>query len=197
MRAQNTAKKLNENIQNSSEKISSGSRIVHASDDAASLALSEKMKANIRSSSQSMRNANDAVSMIQTLESNLGTITNLSSRMRELAIQAASDTSGIEDKQISDKEFQQLKKEIFRVTAISKYNSHATMGGTAELFQSQLVDRAPSSLEFRVGGGTSNSENVVKFKPAQLMMSSEDFNINNLSVATTQGPVKPWVNLIM
>jgi flagellin len=107
--------------------------------------------------------------------------------MRELAMQASSDTNGVQEKEITNKEFQQLKNEIYRITAISKYNSKNTMGGTSEAFQSQLVDRAPSSLEFRVGGGTGAGENTIKFKPAQLMMSASDFNISNLSLTTTEG----------
>lgn len=187
MSAQNTAKHLNENIQNSSEKISSGSRIVRASDDAASLAISEKLKANIRSSSQSLRNANDAISIIQTLESNLGTISNISARMRELSIQAASDSSSFSDKEMTNKEFQQLKNEILRITAISKYNHQTTLSGTTEVLNSQLVDRAPGSFDFRVGSGSNNAENVIKFSPTQLMMSPDDFNLSNLNVSTSEG----------
>ena len=185
IKAQGQAKRLNENIQSSTEKISSGSRIVHASDDAASLSLSEKFKANIRSSNQSMRNANDAISVLHTIGGNLNSVADITSRMRELSVQASTDTLNVTDKEMADKEFQQLKSEIKRITGISKFNDRTSISGTAETLQSQIVDRAPTSFEFRVGGGTSGSENGVKFRPSQLMMSTEDFNLSSLSIASS------------
>ena len=186
IRAQGQARRLSEDIQNSTQKISSGSRIIHASDDAASLALSEKFKANIRSSSQSMRNGNDAISILQTIESNLNTVTEITSRMRELSVQAASETNSASDKQLSDLEFQQLKNEILRLTNKSTLNGSKSISGTAEVIQSQIIDRAPASFSFRVGGGSSESENIVKFRPAQLMMSASDYNLSGLSVSSTE-----------
>jgi len=185
IKAQSDAKRLNEDIERSSEKISSGSRIIRASDDAASLALSEKFKANIRSSGQALRNANDAISVLQTLEGNLSTIGDISTRMREISIQAASDTLSNTDKQIADQEFQQLKNEIGRIASISKYNNHASLSGTSEILKSQIIDRAPESFDFRIGAGTNLKENNIKFRPSQLVMSEEDFNLSNVSVATT------------
>jgi flagellin len=186
MKAQGTARKLNENIQNSTEKISSGSRIVRASDDAASLALSEKFKAGIRSSGQAMRNSNDAISVLQTIEGNLSTISDMTSRMRELALQAASDTVGVEEKGMADKEFQQLKNEIWRISGNSQLNGKSTISGTTEVLLSQMIDRAPGSLDFRVGSGSGsgNSENILKYKPSQLMMSKDDFDLSSLGITT-------------
>ncbi len=185
IKAQGQAKKLNEDIQNSTEKIASGSRIIRASDDAASLSLSEKFKANIRSTNQSVRNANDAISVIQTIEGNLASISDISSRMRELSVQAASDTLTNMDKEFANKEFQQLKNEIERITGASKFNAKKSISGTAEILQSQLVDRAPESFDFRVGGGSAEGSNIIKFRPTQLMMSVSDFNLSNMAINTT------------
>src|SRR5580698_11329495 len=100
------------NIQDSLAKLASGSRINKAADDAAGLAISENLKAAIRSTRQSNRNANDGVSMVQTAEGGLNEIGNIIIRMRELGIQAASDTVGTTERGFIDKEIQQLKNEL-------------------------------------------------------------------------------------
>ena len=92
-------------------KMASGSRITKSADDAAGLAISEKLKAGIRSSQQANRNANDGVSMLQVAEGGLEETSNILIRMRELAIQSASDTIGQVERGYSDKEYQQLKKD--------------------------------------------------------------------------------------
>jgi flagellin len=107
--------------------------------------------------------------------------------MRELAVQAASDTNGGSEKAMANMEFQGLKNEIYRVISVSRYSDRSAMSGTSELLQSQLVDRSPRSFEFRVGGGTSEGENSIKFRPQQLMMSKEDFNLTGSSIETTSG----------
>ena len=115
----NTTRHLNDNIR----KMSSGERVTRASDDAAGLAISENLKSQIRSSRQSKRNANDAISLIQTAEGGLSEISNIIIRLRELAVQAASDTIGDTERGFSDIEFQQLKEEIDRISRSSEFNS--------------------------------------------------------------------------
>src|SRR5580693_8212748 len=99
------------NIADSYAKLSSGSRINKAADDAAGLAISETLKASIRSTRQANRNANDGISMVQTAEGGLNEIGNMIVRMRELGIQAASDTIGDVERGFINKEIQQLKSE--------------------------------------------------------------------------------------
>ena len=86
-------------------------RITRAADDAAGLAISEKFKAYIRATRQAKRNAGDSISMIQTAEGGLGEISNILIRMRELSIQAASDTIGSPERNYTDVEYQELKSE--------------------------------------------------------------------------------------
>ncbi|QDG54871.1 flagellin FliC [Persicimonas caeni] len=127
-----TSRALNSNI----AKLSSGFRINSAADDAAGLAISEEMKADIRSLGQAERNANDAISMLQTAEGAMGEIHGVLGRMRELAVQAASD--GINDTQRGhlDTEFQELEAEIDRIAGVSKYNGNNLLDGTmAATFQ--------------------------------------------------------------
>ena len=90
------------------ERLSSGSRINHAGDDAAGLAISESLRAQLRGLAQSERNAQDGVSLVQVAESAMGEISNILVRMRELGVQAASDTVGPQERKYMDVEYQQL-----------------------------------------------------------------------------------------
>src|SRR6185312_13616715 len=96
------------------EHLASGSRINKAADDAAGLAISEKIKGQVRSLRQDSRNANDGVSMIQTAEGGMNEIGNILTRFRELSIQAASDTIGDAERGFIDKEVGQLRQEVDR-----------------------------------------------------------------------------------
>src|SRR5688572_31994262 len=99
-------------LDRSLEKLASGSRINRAGDDAAGLAISENLRAQIRGFRQARRNAQDGVSLVQVTEGGLNEISNMIIRLRELAIQAASDTIGDKERQFVDREFQALKSEI-------------------------------------------------------------------------------------
>src|SRR3989338_4398659 len=89
-------------------KLSSGSRITKSGDDAAGLAISEKLKGSIRSLQQANRNANDGISLIQTAEGGINEVSNILLRLRELSVQAASDTIGEAERGFTNKEFQAL-----------------------------------------------------------------------------------------
>jgi flagellin len=122
-----TASRLNQNIQ----RLSSGRRINRSADDAAGLAISSKMSAHIRSLSQAKRNANDAVSLIQTAEGALSEINGLLTRMRELAVQAANGGSmATSDRDALDLEFKQLTSEIDRIVSVTKYNGQVLLDGS-------------------------------------------------------------------
>src|SRR5690606_2835613 len=106
-------------IQSSMAQLASGSRINKAADDAAGLAISESLKSQIRSGQQATRNANDGISMIQTAEGGLNEISNILTRLRELGIQAASDTVGDVERGFTNKEVQQLKSELDRIANVT------------------------------------------------------------------------------
>lgn len=124
--------------QDSLEKLSSGSRIVRAADDAAGLAISEKMRGHIRSLRQDVRNANDGISMIQTAEGAMNEIGNVLIRFRELSIQAASDTIGDTERGFIDKEVQQLKQEIDRIAVATEYNGRKMLTGEGGVLDIQV-----------------------------------------------------------
>ena len=125
-------------IQKSMAQLSSGNRITKSADDAAGLAISENLKSQIRSYSQANRNALDGVSMIQVAEGGLGEISNIMTRMRELGIQAASDTVGETERGLIDKEVQQLKSEVERIAQTTKFGSTKLIEGSGATFDFQV-----------------------------------------------------------
>jgi flagellin len=125
-------------INKSMGQLSSGSRINIAADDAAGLAISERLKAGIRSARQANRNANDGISMVQTAEGGLNEIGNIVTRLRELGIQAASDTVATTERGFIDKEVQQLKSEIQRIASVTTWGSTKLLDGSTERFDFQI-----------------------------------------------------------
>lgn len=113
----------------SMEKLSSGLRINRAGDDAAGLAISEKMRGQIRGLEQSSRNASDGISMIQTAEGALNETTNILQRMRELAVQSANDTNTSDDREQLQKEMTQLGEEIDRIANNTEFNTKKLLNG--------------------------------------------------------------------
>lgn len=120
------------------EQLSTGKRINSAADDAAGLAIANKMTAQIRSLNQAVRNANDAVAMIQTAEGATNEITNMLVRMRELAIQSGNDTYSEGDRSALDLEFQQLMEEIDRIGTNTQWNQMNILGEDAGTFSYQV-----------------------------------------------------------
>src|ERR1700740_225314 len=120
------------------ERLASGSRINHAGDDAAGLAISENLRAQIRGIRQAKRNGSDGVSLIQVSEGGLNEISNMLVRLRELSIQAASDTIGDTERQFTDREFQSLKQEIDRIANVTQFNGIPLLNGKSGIFEIQV-----------------------------------------------------------
>ncbi|MDH4317586.1 MAG: flagellin [Desulfobulbaceae bacterium] len=117
-------------LNKSMARLSSGLRVNSAKDDAAGLAISDRMTSQIRGLNQAIRNANDGISLSQTAEGALQETTNLLQRMRELAVQSANDTNTIEDRSSLDAEFQQLKEEITRIAQNTAFNNKTILTGS-------------------------------------------------------------------
>lgn len=129
----------NHELQNKSlERLASGSRINRAGDDAAGLAISEKLKSSIRSMKQANRNANDGISLIQTAEGAMNEVGNILIRMRELSIQGASDTISDVERGFIDKEVQNLKDEIDRISNSTEFNGTKLLNGTSPPLDIQI-----------------------------------------------------------
>ena len=120
------------------EQLSTGKRINSAADDAAGLSISNKLTAQIRGLNQGVRNANDAISMVQTAEGATKTVTDMLQRMRELAVQAANGTNSTNDKASLQKEFQQLQSEISRISTTTSWNGRAITGASAGAINFQV-----------------------------------------------------------
>lgn len=121
-------------MQKSMSQLSTGSRITKAGDDAAGLAISENLKAQIRSYTQASRNANDGISMIQTAEQGMGEISNIITRVRELGIQAGSDTIGEQERGFIQKEVDALKSEVQRVAESTTFGSRKLLDGSGGVY---------------------------------------------------------------
>ena len=131
--ALNTYRQLtigNANAAKNMEKLSSGLRINRAGDDAAGLAISEKMRGQIRGLEQASRNAQDGISLIQTAEGALNEVHSILQRMRELAVQAANDTNTVDDRDEIQKEINQLTSEINRIGNTTEFNTQKLLNGT-------------------------------------------------------------------
>lgn len=136
--AQRNLRNTREILDRSLERLSSGSRINHAGDDAAGLAISESLRANIRGLSQAERNAQDGISLVQTAEGSMAEISNILIRLRELAVQGASDTVGARERKFLDVEFQQLLEEVDRIAASTKFNGVTILDGSSTAFEIQV-----------------------------------------------------------
>lgn len=136
----------NGNVAKSTEKLSSGYRINRAGDDAAGLAISEKMRAQIRGLNMASKNSQDAISLVQTAEGALTETHSILQRMRELATQSASDTNqDAVDREALDAEFQQLMTEIDDIASQTKFNNMALLDGT--FGSASTVNAASSDLQ--------------------------------------------------
>jgi len=144
--SQNALSKNNRALESAMEQLSTGRRINSAKDDAAGLAISSRMTAQIRGLDQSVRNGNDAISMLQTAEGALIEVTNMLQRMRELSVQAANDTYAPQDRAYLNQEFQQLKDEVYRVSRATQWNGMNILDGSFEGDQG-----VPGKFAFQVG----------------------------------------------
>ena len=167
---------MNKRNQNDNlRKLSTGLRITRAADDAAGLAISEKFKAYIRATRQAKRNAGDSISMIQTAEGGLGEISNILIRMRELSIQAASDTIGSPERNYTDVEYQELKNEISRISKATSFNGKT------------LLDGQSGVLEFQIGQMNDPMLDRLSFDFSQANATAMALGIDNVSLATKLG----------
>jgi flagellin len=112
----------------SMQRLSSGLRVNSAKDDAAGLAIAERMQTQVRGSNVAIRNANDAISMAQTAEGAIGKVSDMLQRMRELAVQSANATNGSDDRANLDAEFQQLADEVTRTLENTRFNGQNIVG---------------------------------------------------------------------
>jgi len=146
--AQRSLAKTGKGLASNFAKLSTGLRINRAGDDAAGLAISEQMKADIRSFKQAERNANDGISMLQTAESAMNEVSGILTRMRELSVQAATDTVDDTQRGYLDTEFQALTSEIDRIAQVTEFNGRTLLDGSA------------TGVDFQIGINDSSNDRI-------------------------------------
>jgi flagellin len=151
-------------------RLSSGNRITSAGDDAAGLSISENLKAQIRSLKQAERNANDGISFVQVAEGGLSEVGNILVRLRELSIQAASDTIGDRERGFIDKEYQSLKAEVDRIANSTNFNGTPLLNG----------EYAKDNLEIQVGA-RNNEADRINFNVSEYDIRTDKLGISDIS----------------
>lgn len=177
MNALNAHRNMNVNNTNagkSMEKLSSGLRINRAGDDAAGLAISEKMRGQIRGLTQSSRNAADGISMIQTAEGALNETTNILQRMRELAVQAGNDTNTTSDREEIQKEIDALTQEVDRIANNTEFNTQKLLNGNKTGKAGDVVKEA-----------IAEEKGVFKIELKEVLKQSDSITIDNKTVSLT------------
>ncbi len=172
LRAQQSLGKVTREQEDSLAKMSSGTRINKAADDAAGLAISERLKAEIRGTQQAERNANDGVSMIQVAEGGLTEISNIMTRLRELSVQAASDTVGEVERSFSDKEYQNLVQEVTRIAESTSFNGKSLLNGEGE------------QLDWQVGTNNNAEVDRISFNPGDIAARADQLEVGGTNVLT-------------
>jgi len=162
-------------IQKTSAQLSSGSRITKAADDAAGLAISENLKSQMKSYTQAGRNANDGVSMVQTAEGGLNEISTMVTRLREIAIQAASDTISDKERVMVDKEVQQLKVEMQRIAQTTKFGTTNLLDGSGDVF------------DFQIGINNKDFEDRISYMAGETDATVANLGVDGLDFTTKTG----------
>lgn len=153
-------------------RLSSGQRITKSADDAAGLSISSNLEAQIRGFRQAQRNANDGISLVQTAEGGLNEVGNILIRLRELGVQAASDTIGDTERGFVNKEYQSLKQEIDRIAQVTAYNGTVLLSGAGN-----------GPLDFQVGTNAGEL-NRIQFDPSKMDVRTDALGISGAAVAS-------------
>jgi len=162
-------------LDGSLERLASGSRINRAGDDAAGLAISEKLKANIRSLKQADRNANDGISMVQTAEGGLNEVSSILTRMRELAVQTASDTVGDPEREMTNMEYQNLKLELERISQVTEFNGKKLLNGEG------------GQYDFQIGVNNDSFQDRIVYDAQRVNARMDGLGVSELDVASKSG----------
>lgn len=172
LNAQRNLSSTQSSLSVSLQRLSSGLRINSAKDDAAGLAISERIQSQVRGFNVAIRNANDAISLMQVADGGAEQISNNLQRMRELAVQAANGTLNSGDRANLQTEFAALGKEISRLSQATKFNNVA------------LVNSAASTFTFQVGAGTTTNDQIT-VTTIDLRASATSISVNSGSISVT------------
>ncbi len=167
---QKNLKQVSSEADSSLEKLSSGKRITKAADDAAGLAIATNLEAQTKGLRQASRNANDGISLVQTAEGGLNEVSNILVRMRELTVQAASDTVGEQERGFLDKEYQQLVSEVDRISESTTFNGANLLNGEGS-----------GEMDFQVGA-FAGEQNQITFDSSESNASASAIGISGSGI---------------
>lgn len=171
LQVQKNLKKVSQEGTDSLQKLASGKRIVKASDDAAGLAISSRMEAEVKGNQMAQRNASGGISMVQIAEGGLSETANIMTRMRELSVQAASDTVGDKERGFLDLEYNQLVQEVDRISQTTKFG------------ETELLSGSGDTLDFHVGA-YAGDENKISFDSSQANASADNLGLEGTSIGS-------------
>ncbi len=174
LNAQRSLNQTTEKLQASFRRLSTGLRIASAADDAAGLAISERFRAQIRSTNQAVRNAQDGISLTQTGEGALNEVSSILIRLRELSIQSANATVSNQDRDTLNQEFTDLINEIERIAKSTTFNGV------------NLLDGSASSLSFQVGTGTTVGVDTISVPTSDVLSST--LGLSTLDIGSSGAP---------
>lgn len=181
--------------QKSIEKLSSGFRINRAGDDAAGLAISEKMRGQIRGLSQASRNSQDAISLIQTAEGALNETHDILQRMRELAVQAASDTNVVVDRGEIQKEINQLTSELNRIGNTTEFNTMKLLDGSrAEIAQNKYMMAKAGKMDIGAAKGVTIETGAFKFVDNKVALTEGNLSGNTAASSVNFNDISSAAN---
>jgi len=178
------------------QRLSSGLRINSAKDDAAGLAISERMTSQIRGFNQAARNANDGISLAQTAEGALGEVANNLQRIRELALQSANSTNSASDRAALNAEAQQLLSEIQRVASTTQFNGLNLLDGTFSSAQFQVGANANQTISVTISGASTDLIGAYQATGAAVTSNAFDgagFTINGVEIGASVATSSPGV----
>lgn len=174
LNAQKSLRSNNMNLERSLARLSSGFRINQAADDAAGLAISENLKGQIRGMKQASRNAEDGISLVQIAEGGLQEASNILTRLRELSVQAASDTIGDTERKFLDVEYQQMKQELQRISEVTQFNGRDLLNGTGGI------------MDIQIGVHNDPFKDRISFNTSAANATLEAMGLTTLGVATKE-----------
>lgn len=181
LNGQRNLRSTNMDMRRAMERLSSGSRINHAGDDAAGLAISENLRAQIRGYNMDVRNSEDGISLVQVAEGGLTETGNILIRLRELAIQAASDTLGPDERGFLDVEYQQMLSEIDRIAAATEFNKIKLLNGEGQIFEFQVGIRNTPGVDRITFDGTKANATVEGLQLQNLGVTEKEVAQNSLA----------------
>jgi flagellin len=181
--AQNNLNKTENALQSSLSKLSSGYRINTAADDAAGLAISQKMEAQIKGMNQANRNSQDAISLIQTAEGAMGQTQAILQRMRELAVQSANDTNTTSDRKQITLEVNALQSEITRIASTTQFNTKNLLTGSLSAAKFQIGANGGQNITLKISTMTAGALGVSAGAASVSSQAGADTAIGKISAA--------------